>query len=256
MCRYLLKIAFDGTDYHGWQVQPNGISVQEKLQDSLEKMFDFRPAVTGCSRTDAGVHANEFYCHFDLNNDISVYGIVKGLNSVLPNDIRALECKRVDSDFHCRYNAVAKNYIYRIDTSEILSPFDSRYAMHYVGDLNIEKMNEFCKNIVGTKDFCGFSSSKRTVTDTVRTIYECFVSKKDNIIELSITGNGFLYNMVRIIAGTALEAGQNRINSEDFDKIINSRDRSLAGKTLVPHGLFLNKVYYSGDALNVGIQKG
>ncbi len=247
MFRYLIKISFDGTDYHGWQVQPNGISVQEKLQDSLEKLFGVRPSLTGCSRTDSGVHANEFYCHFDLDNEIVCDGILKGLNSILPNDIRVLDCYLVGNDFHCRYNAVAKNYIYRIDTSVVQSPFDSRYALHYTGKLNIELMNEFCKKIIGTRDFSGFSSSKRSVTDTVRTITECYVTKNNNIIELSITGNGFLYNMVRIIAGTALEVGQGRINIKDVDAIIASQQRSLAGKTLAPHGLFLNKVYYSGE---------
>ena len=247
MFRYLIKISFDGTDYHGWQVQPNGISVQEKVQDCLEKLFGTRPMLTGCSRTDSGVHANEFYCHFDLENKIACDGIVKGLNSVLPKDIRTLDCFMVDNDFHCRYNAVAKNYIYRFDTALIQSPFDCRFALHYTGKVDVELMNEFCKKIVGTKDFSGFSSSKRSVTDTVRTISECYVTKKDNIIELSVTGNGFLYNMVRIIAGTALEVGQGKINIDDVDAVISSCERSLAGKTLPPCGLILNKVFYSGE---------
>ena len=245
MFRYLLKISYDGTNYVGWQVQPNGISVQQKMQDSLEKLFGTRPSLTGCSRTDSGVHANEFFCHFDLDKDIVDSGIVKGLNSVLPNDIRALKCYHVDDDFHCRYKALGKNYVYRIDTSAIQSPFDSRYALHCPMKLDIDAMNEFCKKIVGTHDFCGFSSSKRSTADTIRTVSECYVLKKDNIVELSITGNGFLYNMVRIIAGTALAMGQGRLQADDSEKIISSLDRNLAGDTLLPHGLFLNKVYYS-----------
>lgn len=245
--RYLLKIAFDGTDYHGWQVQPNGITVQQKLQECMEALFKVRPNVSGCSRTDSGVHANEFFCHFDLEKAIPEIGIVKGINAFLPKDIRAFECRKVDDNFHCRYDAVAKNYIYRFDTSNIQSPLEHRYAYHYPFALNTDLMNLFCEKIIGTHDFIGFSSSGRSVENTERTVYNCFVSKKENIIELSITGNGFLYNMVRIVAGTALAVGNGKIKISEINTVINSKERSMAGVTLPPNGLILNKVYYSGD---------
>ncbi len=247
MQRYLLKIAYDGTFYHGWQVQPNAVTVQYVLQNAFEKFLSVRPNLTGCSRTDAGVHAKEFYCHFDLIDPIPSDGIIKGLNSVLPEDIRALDCKTVEPDFHSRYSAVAKEYIYTIDNSAICSPFDSKYVYHYTGEINIENMRSFCEKIVGEHDFVGFSSAKRSTTDTVRTIYSCDIIREGNLIKLKIVGNGFLYNMVRIIAGTALGFATGRFDICKAEEIINSKDRSFAGNTLPAKGLVLNKVYYTGE---------
>ena len=155
---YLTNISFDGTMYHGWQVQNNGITVQEQFQNALYKLYGFKPDVTGCRRTDAGVHAVEFYCHFDLNNYISPNGVIKGLNSVLPQDIRVLDCKCVDSNFHARYSSTGKNYIYRLDRREFPDPFNSRYSFNYSGNLNLRDIEYFCKSIVGEHDFAGFSS--------------------------------------------------------------------------------------------------
>lgn len=246
MQRYLLKISFDGTDYHGWQVQPNGITVQKKLQDAFNILYGYSPDLTGCSRTDSGVHANEFYCHFDLKlkNNIPAIGIVKGLNSVLPNSIRALECSEVANDFHCRYLAKKKNYIYVIDNREISDPFSSRYSYQYQGTLDIELMNYFCSTLVGKHDFSGFASSNRKVGNSVREIYSCFVNKTENSIILSVTANGFLYNMVRIIVGTAIEVGKGRLNKDIAYKIFETGNRSFGGATAPAHGLFLNKVWY------------
>ena len=248
--RYLLKIAYDGTAYHGWQVQKNATSVQAVLQEAFLKFLSIKPNLTGCSRTDAGVHAREFYCHFDLESQIPADAIVRGLNSVLPNDIRALECEIVDLDFHSRYSAKAKEYIYNIDNSQICSPFDFRYVYHYPGEINIDNMRKFCEKIVGEHDFVGFSSAKRSTEDTVRTIYSCQVIQEGELIKIKILGNGFLYNMVRIIAGTALGFATGRFSLETIDEIINSKDRSFAGNTLAAKGLVLNKVYYTGDFEN------
>lgn len=247
MQRYLLKIAYDGTLYHGWQVQQNAVSVQFVLQNAMEKLLSCRPNLTGCSRTDAGVHAREFYCHFDLSKPIPCDGIVKGLNSVLPDDIRALDCKTVDSDFHSRYSAKAKEYIYTIDNSLICSPFENKYVYHYPGEINVKNMQLFCEKVVGEHDFVGFSSSKRSTEDTVRTIYSCEVISDCNKVQITIVGNGFLYNMVRIIAGTALGFATGRFNIDQAEEIINSKERSFAGNTLPAKGLVLNKVYYTGE---------
>ncbi len=247
MQRYLLKIAYDGTNYHGWQVQQNAVSVQFVLQNAMEKLLLVRPNLTGCSRTDAGVHAREFYCHFDLSKIIPCEGIVKGLNSVLSEDIRVNDCKMVESDFHSRYSAKAKEYIYTIDNSLICSPFNSKYVYHYSGEINKNNMQLFCNKIVGEHDFVGFSSAKRSTEDTVRTIYSCNVISDGNLIKIKIVGNGFLYNMVRIIAGTALGFATGRFNIDQAEEIINSKDRSLAGNTLPAKGLILNKVYYTGE---------
>ncbi|MBE6781471.1 MAG: tRNA pseudouridine(38-40) synthase TruA [Ruminococcaceae bacterium] len=242
--RYLLTISYLGTAYHGWQVQPNGVTVQEKVQDALEKIYKFRPNVTGCSRTDAGVHALEFCCHFDAEYIIREDKIVSALNSYLPDDISANECKIVDSNFHARYSAKGKNYIYKIYNSTTPNPFVFNRSWHVSRRLDVDKMNCFLSSLVGTHDFVAFSSSGRTVEDTVRTITECKAEKKGDFIEISVTADGFLYNMVRIIVGTAVNVSDNKISEDSALDIIRSKDRNMAGITAPPYGLFLNKVIY------------
>lgn len=243
MKRMLLTISYDGTAYHGWQVQPNAITVQQTLQDSLEKLLGERPAVTGCSRTDAGVHARRFCCHLDCKDNFPEKAFLKGLNSLLPNDISVITCRQVETDFHARYSCKGKKYIYYMYTGA-LNPFDSRYKLHIEKMPSIDLMNEFCNGIVGTHDFAAFSSSKRTVQDTVRTVKKCFVKKEDNYLLFEITADGFLYNMVRILAGTALAVGYERILPECYKDIFSNNNRAYAGDTLPPHGLFLEEVYY------------
>ncbi len=243
MKRVLLKISYDGTDYCGWQVQPNGKSVQETLQDALEEMLKERVGVTGCSRTDAGVHAREFYCHFDCTESIPTSAFTPGLNRLLPDDIAVLSAEDVNSDFHARYSAKGKRYTYVIDNGEVADPLLSRYALHIKTPLDIDKMNGLLNALVGIHDFKSFSSSKRTVTDTVRTISECKVERKENLIFLSVTGNGFLYNMVRIIVGTAIDASNGKLCEKDFENLF-SLERDEIGMTVPAKGLFLEKVLY------------
>lgn len=245
MKRVLLTISYDGTAYHGWQVQPNGITVQQVLQDSLLKILGVRPSVTGCSRTDAGVHAREFCCHFECDERIPEKAFLMGLDSLLPSDISVKDCKTVPSDFHARYDCKGKTYIYRMYTG-VSDPFLSRYALRLQSLPDIGRMNEFCKKIIGTHDFFGFSASGRTVEDTVRTVSECEVTLENGVLSFKITANGFLYNMVRILAGTALEVGTGRLEPSCADGVFSKLDRSLGGRTLPPQGLFLEKVYY-GD---------
>ncbi len=244
MKRVLLTISYDGTAYHGWQVQPNGITVQQVLQDSLVKVLGVNTAVTGCSRTDAGVHARQFACHIDCDEKIPDEAFLKGLNSILPRDIAVLCCKRVADDFHARYSAKGKTYVYYILNSRLKDPFLSRYSWQIARELDIRKMNDFCKGLVGTHDFYAFSSSGRTVSDTVRMVEECHVEKSGDIVSLHITGNGFLYNMVRIITGTAVDVSDGRIAADATEQILLSRRREAAGITAPAQGLFLEKVLY------------
>ena len=244
MKRVLLTIAYDGTAYHGWQIQPNGITVQEVLENSLCEILGKETSVTGCSRTDAGVHAREFCCHLDCEDNMPDSAFVRGLSARLPDDITVLGCKTVANDFHARYMASGKTYVYNILNSNIKDPFLSRYTWRIERPLDIEKMNEFCKKIVGTHDFYGFSSSGRTVTDTVRTVKECFVEKNGDIVSLKITADGFLYNMVRIIVGTAVAVSDGKISPFDMEEILLSKKRERAGITAPPQGLFLEKVIY------------
>ena len=244
MQKYLIKIAFDGTNYHGWQVQPNGITVQESLQNAMSKLYGYTPDVTGCSRTDAGVHAEEFFCHFSLENNIPDCGIVAGLNSVLNEDIRILSCKHIEDDFHCRYAAKRKTYIYKIDTRKINDPFTARYSYHYAGSLDLEKMRIFCSSIIGVHDFEGFSSANRSVNETIREIYDCYITENEGILTFSVTGNGFLYNMVRILVGTAIDVGNGRLSENIAYKIFETKNRALGGFTAPAKGLFLKQVEY------------
>lgn len=244
MKRMLLNISYDGTAYHGWQVQPNGITVQEVLQNALETLLGERVKVTGCSRTDAGVHAKDFYCHIDCDEKFPKEAFTRGLNALLPSDVAVKDCTEVANDFHARYNAKGKTYKYVILNSNKKDAFLSRYSWQIERPLDLEKMNEFAQKIIGTHDFYAFSSSGRTVEDTVRTISDCKVSKNGDIVTLSVTANGFLYNMVRIIVGTAVEVSDGRIDISKIETIFETKNRDLAGVTAPPQGLFLEKVIY------------
>ena len=240
----LLTISYDGTAYHGWQIQPNGVTVQGVLCERLEQMLSKPVAVVGTSRTDAGVHAKEFTCYLDCDDNIPESAFLRGLNSLLPPDIAVKDCKQVADNFHARYDAKGKTYCYNILNSNKKDPFKLRYAWQIERPLDIEKMNEFAKRIVGTHDFYAFSSSGRTVEDTVRTISECYVEKVGDDVKLFVTANGFLYNMVRIIVGTAVAVSDGKINPQDIENILTSKKRELAGVTAPPQGLFLEKVHY------------
>ena len=244
MKRILLTIAYDGTDYHGWQIQPNGITIQEVLQNTLFEILGKETSVTGCSRTDAGVHAKEFCCHIDCVDNLPDSTFLRGLSSRLPDNIAVLNCKTVADDFHARYCAKGKTYVYNIYNSNVKDPFLSRYSWRIERSLDIDKMNEFCKRIVGTHDFYGFSSSGRTVTDTVRTIKECYVERDGDMVRLRVTADGFLYNMVRIIVGTAVAVSDGKISPFDTEEILHSKKREKAGITAPAQGLFLEKVIY------------
>lgn len=239
----LLTISYDGTAYHGWQVQPNGVTVQQVLQDSLEKLMGTRPNVTGCSRTDAGVHAREFCCHLDCDDAYPDNAFLYGLNSILPDDISVKKCIQVSDDFHARYDAKGKMYIYYFYCG-LTDPFLSRYALRLEHTPDIDKINRFCKTVVGKHDFLGFSSSGRTVTDTVRTVKECYFDECDGKYRFCISANGFLYNMVRILAGTAIDVSAGRLEENCAEIVFENGCRDAAGQTLPPRGLFLEKVYY------------
>lgn len=244
MKRILLTIAYDGTDYHGWQVQPNGITVQEVLQKEVSSLLGKKTDITGCSRTDAGVHAKEFCCHLDCDDTIPDDAFLRGLSSKLPEDISVTACRQVESSFHARYNASGKTYVYNILNSKIKDPFLSRYSWRIERPIDTDKMNMFCEKIIGKHDFFAFSSSGRTVTDTVRTIKECFVERNGDMVSLKVTADGFLYNMVRIIVGTAVFVSDGKINPCETEKILTSKRRDLAGITAPAKGLFLEKVIY------------
>ncbi len=244
MRRLLFTLCYDGTNYHGWQVQPNGITVQQCVQTALEHVTGERCSVTGCSRTDAGVHANMFCFHTDTDSAIPTDKFPLALNSVLPDDISVLNCKEVSENFHARYDCKGKTYIYKMYDGHLRDPFLKGYAYHHKGTLDASLMCAAANVFVGEYDFAGFCAAGSSVQDTVRRVTECSVERNGREVILTVTANGFLYNMVRIIVGTVVEVSDGKINVEDIPAIISSKNRELAGQTAPAHGLYLNKVYY------------
>lgn len=244
MRRILLSLRYDGSAYHGWQVQDNTVTVQSVLQSAAENVLGTRPDITGCSRTDSGVHANMFCCHLDVETEISDLSLIKALNAYLPDDIAVYDCKTVEGDFHARYSCTGKNYIYKIYDNPYRNPFYEGFALHVKRPIDTELLDKAAKGFVGTYDFSGFCSSGSSVKDKVRTVYDASVKKEGDLTVFSVTADGFLYNMVRIMVGTLIYVAEGKINADEIPEIIKSCDRSRAGKTAAAHGLYLNKVFY------------
>ncbi|QXM07344.1 tRNA pseudouridine(38-40) synthase TruA [Crassaminicella indica] len=239
-----LIIEYDGTNFSGWQIQPNARTVQEVIEKSLEKIMKKPVKINGSGRTDAGVHALGQVANFCEKFSIPVEKIPLALNALLPKEISIKNAIEVPKDFHARYNAVGKEYIYKIYNGAIRSPILRNYTYFVPKPLNIEKMKMACDYFVGEHDFKGFMASKSGVVDTIRNIYALQVYKKDEILIIKAIGNGFLYNMVRIIAGTLVDVGIGKIKVEDIPYIIKSGKREKAGHTAPPQGLYLSKVFY------------
>lgn len=240
----LVTLAFDGTNYHGFQVQKNGQSICQAFQDGLEKVFGIRSDVKGCSRTDSGVHALGFRLNFHIQTKIPLEKIPLALNQVLPPDIRVIKAEQVAEEFHARYSAHSKEYLYRIRNSNIDSPFDKPYYWRCTYPLNIEKMQQAAQLLVGTHDFAAFMSAGSKIINTVRTIYRFDVTKEEDMLYCTVNANGYLYNMVRIMCGTLVEIGMGKLPIEQIRTALQSKQRKDAGITLPPQGLFLNQVYY------------
>ncbi len=229
-------------NFEGLPETTKEIILREKALGKLLKCPP--PRVTGCGRTDTGVHAKMYVCNFYAENTIPYEKFPMALNTKLPDDIICLSASEADDDFDSRYMAKKKTYSYYIKNSNIPDAFTKRYAWHYKYNLDLDKMKEAAKAFLGTHDFLGFAASGFTVKTTVRTIYSLEIEKKDDLISIDITGDGFLYNMVRIIAGTLVFVGSGKIKVEDMPGILESKDRKRAGITAPAHGLFLSEVYY------------
>lgn len=239
-----LTLEYDGTNYSGWQKQSDAKSIQETLENAILKITGEKVNLIGSGRTDSRVHALGQVANFKTNSKIPGNRFVKALNSMLPSDIAVRESIEVDDDFHARFNAIGKEYKYLIYNNKVRSPLKRNYSYFVDYDLDIEKMREALDLFLGTHDFRGFMSSGSSIKTTVRTISNIEFIKKEDIIELSIMGNGFLYNMVRIIVGTLVDIGIGKIDITDISDIIESCDRNKAGHTAPPEGLYLSKVFY------------
>ncbi|MGN0465569.1 MAG: tRNA pseudouridine(38-40) synthase TruA [Lachnospiraceae bacterium] len=242
--RIKLTVAYDGTNYCGWQIQPNGITIEEVLNKNLSELLREEIAVVGASRTDAGVHAYGNVAVFDTKSKIPAEKICYALNQRLPEDIRVMKSEEVKKDFHPRYCDSRKTYEYKILNEKFCIPTMRNYTALYTYLLDEEKMQEMAKYFIGTHDFKSFCASKTQVSTTVRTITDFQVRREENLITLTVTGTGFLYNMVRILAGTLMRAGSGYFKPEDAVKILEARDRQAAGPTAPARGLFLKEIKY------------
>lgn len=242
--RIKLVLAYDGTNYCGWQVQPNGISIQATLQQHIEALTGEKILLTGASRTDSGVHALGQVAVFDTSKTWPAERFVPALNQRLPRDISIQSAEEVSLDFHPRYRNTIKTYEYRILNSRVPVPTERLYSYFVPQPLDIECMQEAAKEILGTHNFHNFSSTKTKVKDMVRTITDISLRKEGDMIYLRITGDGFLYNMVRIIVGGLLKVGFHKKTAEDIRRSLETDERYVVGSTAPPHGLTLINIEY------------
>ena len=241
----LLKIQYDGSGYHGWQIQENARSVQGAFQEALKNVLGVQPDIKACSRTDTGVHAREFCLSMKLQHGIPEERLVGALNHFLPDDMAVLSCQRVPDDFHARYSCKGKRYVYEIHNSAIRSPFLRDRALHYYHHIDEEKLNAAAQHFLGSHDFTSFCTlDKREMGDFTRTVSESCVRRDGDMVRFTVAADGFLYNMVRIMTGTLLAVQQGRFSPEDIPEIIARCDRKAAGPTAPAHGLYLEKVFY------------
>lgn len=249
MRNILLKMKYDGACFHGWQVQQNAYTVQEALQDALQKLLGMRPDVKGCSRTDSGVHAEMYCASFRTDKTIPCANIMRALNTYLPRGACVFACFEVPSDFHPRYSCLAKQYVYKIYNAPVRNPFYENRALHYPFHLDAAFLDREAKAFLGKHDFSGFCSARSDVEDTVREVYQADVVRLQDEVHFIVKANGFLYNMVRIMVGTLLFIAEGKIAPGTLGDVIDSKDRRRCGKTAPPGGLYLNDVEYAPDSL-------
>lgn len=241
---YMIKFRYDGTDYAGYQRQANANTVGEEILKALTTLFGSVENLSGCSRTDSGVHANCYCASFRSEKSLETARVVRGLNGILPRDIAVFDCCEVPPDFHARYSVKAKEYIYLILNSSVRNPFYEKYALLFPTRIDTDELNRECAAFVGTHDFSAFCAAGASVEDKVRTIESVGFERNGDLVVFRVRGNGFLYNMVRIMVGTCLDIASGKIEKGKIGEIINSKDRKNAGHTAPPHGLFLNDVIY------------
>ena len=244
--RFFIEISYKGTNYHGWQVQPNANSVQEELNKALSTILNTKIELVGAGRTDAGVHAKQMFAHFDCKIEFDIGKIVAQLNSFLPNDIAIYNLFKVKEDANCRFCALSRTYHYHIIYNK--NPFNSTaYLLHK--RLDVDAMNSACQHLLGKQDFTSFSKvNTHTFTNNCNVMMAIW-EEKDNELIFSIKADRFLRNMVRAIVGTLLEVGMNKITVDDVKDIIAKKDRSQAGTSVPAYALFLRKVEYPEELL-------
>ena len=236
-----VTMAYRGTAYHGFQRQENAVGIQNVLEEKLSAITNASVKINGCSRTDTGVHANEYCFSFETEHRIPCNNIIRGMNSILPDDLAILEAPE---DFHARYSCKAKEYQYLILNRMSKDPFLADLALHYPYAMDTELMAKAAQDFVGTHDFTSFCGTANQKENSVRTIEYFKVEKDENLVKLIVKGDGFLYNMVRIMVGTLIFINEKKLAPDSIPQILAAKDRNLAGKTAEAHGLYLNKIFY------------
>ena len=239
-----LTIEYDGKEFNGWQKQPNKLNIQGEIERAIEEITGEQVDLYGSGRTDAGVHSLGQVANFKTNSKLPIEKVAIAINSKLKKSIRIKKAEEVSENFHSRYNCHKKKYRYIINNSSQGSAIYRGLEYHVSQKLNVEEMKKAIKFFEAEHDFKAFKSSGTSSKSSVRTIYNAELKQNGERIIIELTGNGFLYNMVRIISGTLLEVGLGNIKAEDIPNIIESKDRKMAGKTLPPHGLYLVEVMY------------
>lgn len=243
-----MRLMYDGSNYHGWQYQNNAVTVQETIEEALKKLLGKETKVTGCSRTDAGVHALDYVMNFHTDTRIPTEKLPYALNYYLNDDITVTEAYEAAEDFNARFSSAGKRYVYKIWNKRIRNPFYSGYSWYVPYNLDFEAMQQAAVMFEGKHDFSSFMAAGGSQKTTVRTIRCCEVKREsdeaDGLITVTVEADAFLYNMVRIIVGTLAEVGFGRIKPCEIEDIIKSCNRSMSGLTAPPEGLFLKKVFY------------
>lgn len=240
MKRYFVHIAYEGTNYSGWQFQPNAMTVQQVIEDCMSKVLRTPIRVLGCGRTDAGVHAAEFVFHFEVEELVPEF--IFRMNRILPNDIAFKRFYPVTSDAHARFSAYQRSYYYQITTEK--SPFNRHYAWRITKSLNVDKMNQALKHLIGTKDFSSFAKLNTDVNHHFCDLFTAGIEEKPGLIVVHISANRFLRNMIRAIVGTLVDVGLEKMNPKEFQTILDSKDRSKASTSAPANGLFLSDIKY------------
>ena len=247
MKNIVMRIMFDGTRYHGWQVQKTETTVAGTLEDALSRLCEHPVKVHGCGRTDAGVHAERYCANFRTTSNIPSDRLPLAVNALLPPDISVQSALEVSDDFDANLSCIKKEYTYRIFNSRIRDPFYSYRAYFYPHTLDIDMMLSASRHFVGTHDFAAVRSVGTETKTTVRTVFWYEIEKKEQIVELRVCADGFLYNMARAMVGTLLYVSEGKISPDELPCLLEQKDRRLTGPTVPPDGLFLTRIWYDGE---------
>lgn len=243
--RFMIQLSYNGHGFHGWQRQNNAPSIQQEIEEKLTTVFRIKTAIVGCGRTDTGVHATQYFAHFETDHEFNAKDLTHKLNSMLPVGIAVQRIFPISNDGHARFSATKRSYEYRI--TKVKNPFATDLAYRFNLPLDLERMNKACIMMLGEQDFGCFCKANADNHTNICNVSEAKWTESDNMLVFQISANRFLRNMVRAVVGTMLEIGQDRMSLADFQAVLDSKDRTYAGPSVPPHGLYLTAVEYPSE---------